>query len=178
MPDETELAEREIQIAHLENAGEVLRDYVKVMASRVNATVIASGQVINATPETIVASKTVHAIFVKRLVGYPTSTVNHRALRACEIFAFFLTRRTHERVFEPGFEYLKEQYILSRADRFQGRWAKRCISLALLFQAVCLFLSCWRGTIVAASLAVLSAFVPEQVRAGIKDCFLRVWLGR
>lgn len=95
------------------------------------------------------------------LDGLVASVRSNSFLRRLELFAFLLPRPTRERVFDPSFNDLCQDYLLARRKR--GVWARRWLAIAMVFQAALLLIACMRALLMDNLLWMLPAPIRQWI---------------
>jgi hypothetical protein len=85
------------------------------------------------------------------------------------LFSYVLTRKTRDRVFEPAYQELLEDYLTTRG-KYRTKWAKRWLTFSYTFRTCLIVLDCLRAMLADKAIALLARVVPEPLK--------RWWLSR
>ena len=83
------------------------------------------------------------------------------AFRRLNLFRFILDKRTRERIFEPAYEDLKQQFAWTR--QYNGKWEKRWLSFCFEFRAFVLVLESCRVMLLSAALKPFIRLIPNAI---------------
>jgi hypothetical protein len=79
------------------------------------------------------------------------------------LFSFVLPRSTRDRVFEPSFQELMEDYLATRGA-YRTKWARRWLKFCFTLRTALMVGSCLRAWITDRGVAALLWFLPGPVR--------------
>jgi hypothetical protein len=88
--------------------------------------------------------------------------------RFWRLFSYLLPRKTRDRVFEPNYQELLEDYLTR--GKYRTKWAKRWLAFCFTFRTILMVLGCFRAMLADKAIALLARLVPEPLK--------RWWLSR
>jgi hypothetical protein len=83
--------------------------------------------------------------------------------RAWRLFSYLLPRKTRDRVFEPAYQDLVDDYLTTRA-KYRTKWAKRWLTFCYTLRTCLMVLDCLRAMLADKAIALLARVVPERLK--------------
>ena len=98
------------------------------------------------------------------------SVLSPNWLRALDLFKLLLDKKTREKVFDPSYNELREDFVGAR-KKYRTRFARWWVAFCLPCRIAVLFIACVRNMVGTAIFNVLLLFVPAQARELLRQMF-------